>query len=100
MTPVVLASKSAVRARLLAAAGVTFDAVDSGVDEAVAKAEGGGMLARRLVERIAVGTQAALMAREANPAAADAFIASRIAGDGGRQLGTLPASARTAEILG
>jgi septum formation protein len=34
----VLASKSAVRARLLAAAGVAFEAIDSGVDEAVAKA--------------------------------------------------------------
>jgi septum formation protein len=31
--PLVLASKSAVRARLLAAAGVDFEAVDSGVDE-------------------------------------------------------------------
>jgi septum formation protein len=34
----VLASKSAVRTRLLAAAGVEFEAVDSGVDEAAAKA--------------------------------------------------------------
>ncbi|HEX4196900.1 MAG TPA: Maf family protein [Caulobacteraceae bacterium] len=33
MIPLVLASKSAVRARLLAAAGVDFEAVDSGVDE-------------------------------------------------------------------
>lgn len=39
MTPLVLASKSAVRARLLAAAGVEFEAVDSGVDEAEAKAD-------------------------------------------------------------
>jgi septum formation protein len=38
MTTVVLASKSAVRARLLAAAGVSFEAADSGVDEAAAKA--------------------------------------------------------------
>ena len=37
MSSVVLASKSAVRARLLAAAGVDFEAVDSGVDEAAAK---------------------------------------------------------------
>jgi septum formation protein len=36
---VVLASKSAVRARLLAAAGVEFEAVDSGLDETVAKAD-------------------------------------------------------------
>jgi len=38
VTPLVLASKSAVRTRLLAAAGVEFEAVDSGVDEAEAKA--------------------------------------------------------------
>ncbi len=37
MSPVVLASKSAVRTRLLAAAGVEFEAMDSGVDEAEAK---------------------------------------------------------------
>ena len=39
MSLVVLASKSAVRARLLAAAGVEFEAVDSGLDETVAKAD-------------------------------------------------------------
>jgi septum formation protein len=38
VSAVVLASKSAVRARLLAAAGVAFEAMDSGVDEAGAKA--------------------------------------------------------------
>jgi septum formation protein len=38
VTSLVLASKSAVRARLLAAAGVEFEAVDSGVDEVAAKA--------------------------------------------------------------
>ena len=38
MTSLVLASKSAVRTRLLAAAGAEFEAVDSGVDEAAAKA--------------------------------------------------------------
>jgi septum formation protein len=38
VTSLVLASKSAVRTRLLAAAGVEFEAVDSGLDETVAKA--------------------------------------------------------------
>jgi putative acyl-CoA dehydrogenase len=46
--------------------------------------------ARRLVERIALGVQATLMARQASPAEAEAFIASRVAGDSGRALGTLP----------
>lgn len=39
MTPVTLASKSAARTQVLAAAGVTFDAVGAGVDEAVVKDE-------------------------------------------------------------
>ncbi len=39
MSSVVLASKSAVRSRLLAAAGIDFEAIDSGVDEAAAKAD-------------------------------------------------------------
>jgi septum formation protein len=38
VTPVVLASKSVVRRRLLAAAGVPFEAAESGVDEAIRKA--------------------------------------------------------------
>jgi septum formation protein len=38
VSSLVLASKSAVRTRLLAAAGVKFEAVDSGLDEADAKA--------------------------------------------------------------
>ena len=66
---------------------------------ALAKAEGAEPAARRIVEMIALGTQAALMSRSASPAAADAFIASRIAGDGGRQLGTLPPSANLREIF-
>ena len=37
-TPVVLASKSATRVALLTGAGVTFEAVGSGVDEDAAKA--------------------------------------------------------------
>ena len=55
--------------------------------------------ARRLVEAIALGAQAAEMIRHAVPAAAEAFLASRIAGDGGRQLGTLPAATNTAAIV-
>ncbi len=38
MTPIVLASKSAVRARVLADAGVPFEVVDARFDEAAAKA--------------------------------------------------------------
>ncbi|MCL4802372.1 MAG: acyl-CoA dehydrogenase family protein [Burkholderiales bacterium] len=47
--------------------------------------------ARRVVEEMAVAMQAALMARHAAPAAADAFIATRLEGDWGACFGTLPA---------
>ncbi len=53
MTQLVLASKSAVRARLLAAVGVDFEAVDSGLDEAVAKAALVGRTPRALALALA-----------------------------------------------
>lgn len=46
--------------------------------------------ARRIVETAALGVQASLMARFSAPVAADAFIGSRIGGEGGRAFGTLP----------
>jgi len=46
--------------------------------------------ARRLVERLALALQASLLVRHAPPEVADAFCASRLAGDGGRAFGTLP----------
>ena len=47
--------------------------------------------ARRVVERLALALQGALLVRFAPPAVADAFVASRLAGDGGLAYGTLPA---------
>jgi putative acyl-CoA dehydrogenase len=47
--------------------------------------------ARRLVELAATALQASLMLRHADARAADAFCASRLAGDWGHVLGTLPA---------
>jgi putative acyl-CoA dehydrogenase len=46
--------------------------------------------ARRLVERMAVSLQASILVRHGDPTVADAFCATRIAGDRGRALGTLP----------
>jgi putative acyl-CoA dehydrogenase len=46
--------------------------------------------ARRVVERLALALQASLLVRHAPPEVADAFCASRLAGDGGRAFGTLP----------
>jgi putative acyl-CoA dehydrogenase len=47
--------------------------------------------ARRLVERMALALQASILVRHGDAAVADAFCATRLAGDHGRSLGTLPA---------
>ena len=46
--------------------------------------------ARRVVEHLALALQGSLLVRHAPPAVADAFCASRLAGDGGLAYGTLP----------
>jgi len=47
--------------------------------------------ARRVVEDMALCLQGSLLVRYSPPAVADAFCASRLAGDGGLEYGTLPA---------
>jgi len=47
--------------------------------------------ARRVVESMALCLQGSLLVRHGAPAVADAFCASRLAGDGGLEYGTLPA---------
>ena len=47
--------------------------------------------ARHIVERMALTLQGALLVRDGDPAIADAFCASRLAGDWGHAFGTLPA---------
>jgi putative acyl-CoA dehydrogenase len=55
--------------------------------------------ARRVVERMALALQASVLVRHGDPAVADAFCASRLAGDHGRSLGTLPAGVDFAAIV-
>jgi putative acyl-CoA dehydrogenase len=55
--------------------------------------------ARRIVERMAVLLQASLLLRYGDAAVADAFCASRLAGDWGRSFGTLPSSVKFASII-
>jgi putative acyl-CoA dehydrogenase len=55
--------------------------------------------ARRLVERMALALQASLLVRYGDPATADAFCASRLAGDSGRAFGTLPAGTDFGRII-
>src|SRR5436305_1504245 len=55
--------------------------------------------ARRIVEDLAVALQASLLVRYAPPAVADAFCAARLAGEGGRVFGTLPAGVDARAIV-
>ena len=55
--------------------------------------------ARRIVERLALALQGALLVRHGDPAVADAFCASRLEGDHGRAFGTLPVGLRYDAIL-
>ena len=55
--------------------------------------------ARRLVERMALVLQGSLLVRHAPTAVADAFCASRLAGDWGHAFGTLPRGVDTAAVL-
>jgi putative acyl-CoA dehydrogenase len=55
--------------------------------------------ARRLVEDMAVGLQASLLVRHSPPAVADAFCAARLAREGGRVYGTLPAGVDAEAII-
>jgi putative acyl-CoA dehydrogenase len=55
--------------------------------------------ARRLVERLALALQGALLVRHGDPAVADAFCASRLAGDRGLAFGTLPPGVDCARVV-
>jgi putative acyl-CoA dehydrogenase len=93
----------AVRAELTAAAGADrrldghVSALDAELDRG--GGEAGEAQARRLVERLALALQGALLVRHAPPAVADAFCASRLAGDSGRAFGTLPPGTDFGAIL-
>jgi putative acyl-CoA dehydrogenase len=55
--------------------------------------------ARRLVEQMALVLQGALLAQYGQPAVADAFCTSRLAGDWGQAFGTLPVGTDFATII-
>jgi putative acyl-CoA dehydrogenase len=55
--------------------------------------------ARRVVENMALVLQGALLVQHGHPAVADAFCASRLAGDWGRAYGTLPSGLDLSAIL-
>jgi putative acyl-CoA dehydrogenase len=55
--------------------------------------------ARRVVEAMALAFQGSLLVRYGHPAVADAFCASRLAGDEGLALGTLPSGLDVGTIV-
>jgi putative acyl-CoA dehydrogenase len=55
--------------------------------------------ARRVVEDLALALQGSLLVRHSPPAVADAFCASRLAGEGGRVYGTLPSGTNAGAII-
>ena len=69
------------------------------IETQLAETDGIEQRARRIVEMVALAMQASLMAQHSSPAAADAFIGSRIDGNWGQVFGTLPAGTRCDEII-
>jgi putative acyl-CoA dehydrogenase len=87
------------RAELAAARGgnAHLDAAMAGLEPLLASAD--EARARLVAERLALLLQGALMVRHAPAAIADAFCATRLAGEWGRVFGTLPEAADVNAIL-
>ena len=79
-------------AELDAAAGADerLDAAVAGVRSELGEIVGLEARARRVVEAMALTFQGSLLVRYGHPAVAEAFLASRLSGDEGLALGTLP----------
>jgi putative acyl-CoA dehydrogenase len=84
---------------LAAGADARLDAFVAGLRDEFADLEAVEMRARRIVEKLALALQGSLLVRHAPPAVADAFCASRLAGDGGLNYGTLPAGVDARAIV-
>jgi putative acyl-CoA dehydrogenase len=67
-----------------------LDAAVAEVERELGDRDGLELRARRVVERMALALQGALLVRHGDPAVAEAFLVSRLAGDHGRAFGTLP----------
>ena len=79
-------------------ADARFDAAFKELKDDLASVDEAG--ARRFVERMALLLQGSLMLRYARTENADAFVASRLAGDWGRSFGTLPRGLEIEKIVG
>ncbi|WP_243714303.1 hypothetical protein [Actinomadura bangladeshensis] len=82
-----------------AGADSRLDAAVREVKTSLADLETIEIRARRIVERMALTLQASLLVRHGHPATADAFCATRLAGDWGAAYGTLPPGLDLAPII-
>ncbi len=82
-----------------AGADARYDAFVTRVREEFTRPDQLATRARIVVERMAVALQASLLLRHAPAAVADAFVATRLAGEGGLHYGTLPAGTPAREII-
>ncbi|MFC0032309.1 isovaleryl-CoA dehydrogenase [Micromonospora chaiyaphumensis] len=91
----------AFRAEVSAAAGADrrLDAAVRRVQADLSDPDDLELRARRVVERLALVLQGALLVRHGHPAVADAFCASRLGGDHGQAFGTLPSGVDFAAII-
>jgi putative acyl-CoA dehydrogenase len=76
-----------------------LDAAVNDVLQAFADIDNAEAGARRLAARMALCLQASLLIRHSTPAVADAFVASRLAGDSAGVFGTLPRTTPFGQIL-
>ncbi len=82
-----------------AGADQRLDGYVAGIRAMLSISSGDGYSARDLTERLALALQASLLMRQGSPAIADAFIASRLAGQHGQAFGTLPGESDVKGIL-
>ncbi|WP_188054971.1 acyl-CoA dehydrogenase family protein [Sphingosinithalassobacter sp. CS137] len=95
------AALEAFRTELAAASGgdARFDREVVALAERLGEGAPAEAEARFVAERLALLLQASLLIRHAPAAIADAFVATRIAGGGGRSFGTLPSGCDTQAIV-
>jgi putative acyl-CoA dehydrogenase len=82
-----------------AGANASLDSFVTSVRDQFIEGETLEVRARRVVESLALALEGSLLVRHAPPAVADAFCASRLAGDHGLEYGTLPAGTDFAAIV-
>jgi putative acyl-CoA dehydrogenase len=84
---------------LAAGADARLDEAVAGLRKELSNLDDIEYRARRLVETMALVLQGSLLVRYGHPAVADAFCASRFAGDWGVAFGTLPSGVDTEAII-